>query len=1127
LVLINAQRGNISLHFNHIDTAWGEMDRTAQNNSTAPERSSEASPASAFSPIVSTYNAVYTDTLPGSLVCTQANPTCAGGDAHAQAVHKYATGTFNLYANQHNRNSINGAGMQIISSVHYHWGQDNAYWNGAQMVYGDAYGSPLADDVVAHEFTHGVTQYESNLFYYYQSGAISESFSDIWGEYYDQTNGQGNDALGVKWLIGEDASGLGAVRSMSRPEDFGDPSSITSYEYYTSGEDNGGVHTNSGVNNKAVYLMVDGGTFNGKTVSPSGWTRISAIYYEAQSKLLTSGADYADLYYALQQACKNLIGQKGIVAATCVEVKDAVDAVEMSGQPLGGNFNVDAPLCESGYVPRMVFTDDLEAGTANWTFSNGAYKRWQVDSPYFGQYAQTGLHSLYADDIPAKTTDASARLKPLFIPANAYLHFAHAYGFDRWYDGGVLEYSINNGATWVDAGPLMQYNGYPYQLSTYYDNPLEGRFAFTGDSHGYISTRLTLASLAGKTVSFRWRMGLDYFHFEMGWWVDNIKLYTCALLPGTFGKASPLNGANTQSLSATISWAASSGATSYEYCYDTTNDGSCSNWLGNGISTSKVLNGLNLNTTYYWHVRAINEAGTTYANGSPTAFWSFTTIDLPGAFDKAFPSDGSTDAELSTTLSWNSSARAASYQYCYDTLDDDQCNRTWAFSPFNIITLSNLGTATTYYWQVRAVNEAGIVEADDGTWNSFTTTSTLPPGTAGVQTWIGTSQQGRYSLASGESLRESYSGVSNGPVRIESSSALLPLIAAERVVYKVNGVPASYTEMMGLPDNQLDTVYWLPWYNNTGDLDTQLRFANVTNSTATVRIYVGDVEMSGSPYTLAPGESTRKGYLGISGGPVKIESDVPIVAAERVVYKVNNVNTSFTEMMALTNSQLDTTYYLPWYNNTELDTQLRFANVSDSTATVRVYIGGEEMSGSPFTLDPGASTRQSFAGINNGPVKIESDVPIVAAERVLYKVNGVCTSFTEMMGLPAKQLETTYWLPWYNNVELDTQLRFANVSDTPATVHVTIDGVEMQGSPFTLQPGASTRQSFAGVNNGPVQIVSDVPIVAAARVVFKPGGVGTSFIEMMGLPDGALDPVYWLPWYNNVELDTQLRFAAP
>jgi hypothetical protein len=161
-------------------------------------------------------------------------------------------------------------------------------------------------------------------------------------------------------------------------------------------------------------------------------------------------------------------------------------------------------------------------------------------------------------------------------------------------------------------------------------------------------------------------------------------------------------------------------------------------------------------------------------------------------------------------------------------------------------------------------------------------------------------------------------------------------------------------------------------------------------------------------------------------------------------------------------------------------------------------------------------------------VKIVSDQNVVAAERLIYKVGGLNTSFTEMMALPNSALDTTYWLPWYNNKDLDTQLRFANVHDTQtATVHVYIGGVEMTGSPFTLLPGESTRKSFAGINNGPVQIVSDVPIVAAERLIYKVGGVNTSFSEMMALPDNLLDTTYWFPWYNNNDLDTQLRFGVP
>ncbi|HSA99185.1 MAG TPA: M4 family metallopeptidase, partial [Anaerolineales bacterium] len=533
LVLVNAARGNVSLHFNQVDTAWSLSAKTVASRDDQPTTASTSLGNStvALDPKVQTYTANNSTTIPGTLICDQTKPACTNGlDVHADAAHKYAIGTYALYGVKYNRNSIDNAGMTIISSVHYGQSYANAAWTGSQMVYGDTYGFPLADDAVAHELTHGVTQYESNLFYYYQSGAINESFSDLWGEYYDQTNGLGNDDATVKWLMGEDVSGLGVLRSLSNPPDYGDPDRMSSANYYTGANDSGGVHTNSGINNKAVFLMVDGGSFNGKTVTGLGWDKTAAIYYEANTNLLFSGADYSDLYYALQQACSNLIGQNGITAGDCIEVRNAVDAVEMNGQP-APNFNTDVPYCDQGNTSVIVFSDGLESGTGNWTFSNGAYPRWQLDSPY-GQFAHSGNHFLYADDYPAKVTDASARLAAITIPNHAYLHFAHAYDFQAtstYYDGGVLEYSTDGGSTWLDAGSLIDFNGYKGTIYTGNGNPLQGRSAFVGSSHGYISTRLNLANLAGKSVSFRWRMGLDLSSYVWGWWLDDVQIYRCPL----------------------------------------------------------------------------------------------------------------------------------------------------------------------------------------------------------------------------------------------------------------------------------------------------------------------------------------------------------------------------------------------------------------------------------------------------------------------------------------------------------------------------------------------------------------------------------------------------------------------
>ena len=165
LVLVNAEKGSISLHFNQIDTAWKTFSKkkaiptTRESSSTRLASVSETTtgnfPALAFAPVVRTYTSGSTTSLPGSFLCNQTDPNCVPGDSHARAAHKYAIGTYNLYAAQFGRDSIDNHGMTIVSSVHYcdffYCPYPNAYWSGTQMVYGDEYGFPLADDVVAHE----------------------------------------------------------------------------------------------------------------------------------------------------------------------------------------------------------------------------------------------------------------------------------------------------------------------------------------------------------------------------------------------------------------------------------------------------------------------------------------------------------------------------------------------------------------------------------------------------------------------------------------------------------------------------------------------------------------------------------------------------------------------------------------------------------------------------------------------------------------------------------------------------------------------------------------------------------------------------------------------------------------
>ena len=210
--------------------------------------------------------------------------------------------------------------------------------------------------------------------------------------------------------------------------------------------------------------------------------------------------------------------------------------------------------------------------------------------------------------------------------------------------------------------------------------------------------------------------------------------FTTIALPGTFGKSTPANGAAGQSLTPTLSWGSSAGVANYDYCYDTTNDNACSNWLGAGASTSVGLSGLTAGITYYWQVRAVNGGGTTYANGAATAFWSFTTGTLPGAFVKSSPANGAAGQALTPTVSWGASSGATSYEYCYDTSNDNACSGWTSVGASTSAGLSGLTAGTTYYWQARANNGAGAAYANGAATSYWSFTTIALPGTFGKST---------------------------------------------------------------------------------------------------------------------------------------------------------------------------------------------------------------------------------------------------------------------------------------------------------------------------------------------------------------------------------------------------------
>ncbi|MFD4785322.1 M4 family metallopeptidase [Rhodococcus qingshengii] len=210
----------------------------------------------------------------------------------------------------------------------------NAFWSGDHMVFGEGVST---DDITAHELSHGVTQYTSNLVYRSEPGAINESMSDVFGELTDLTNGSADDTEANRWLIGEGSS-LGVIRNMKTPGAVAVPqpdtyrganwkSTINLGQF----NDYGGVHGNSGVGNKTAQLIVDGGSLNGQTVAGIGIVKTANLYWTTQT-ILSSNSTYASLATALKTACAQNVASN--VAATttadCTQVANATRATKIA-----------------------------------------------------------------------------------------------------------------------------------------------------------------------------------------------------------------------------------------------------------------------------------------------------------------------------------------------------------------------------------------------------------------------------------------------------------------------------------------------------------------------------------------------------------------------------------------------------------------------------------------------------------------------------------------------------------------------------------------------------------------------------------------------------------------------------
>jgi Zn-dependent metalloprotease len=638
---------------------------------------------------------------------------------------------YNLYKNAFGRDSYDGAGHILDSIFNRGYGCPNASWNGAFISFCTGF---TTDDITGHEWTHAYTEYTDGLIYEWQSGALNESYSDIFGETIDRINGRdafpfldgprstdacstyfgapppsvtitGGSAAGTytglasllepalpvhigptdmaiastaapaqptgacgavsgvsgkiaiidwtlladgvtnecgsvarstnafnagaagvifvapatglialtgsgaiatvqvthadgekikaglpaqatltldpgtdesaRWLIGEDDTNpqaFGAGRDMWNPRCFGNPGKVSdAFEYVCDiNNDLGGVHTNSGIPNHAYALLVDGGTYNGKTIQGIGLTKAAHIYYRAKTVYQVPSTDFADHADAIEQAAHDLQGQRlrdlvtgaltneKITGNDVKQVKNVMEAVEMRAEP-PCNFappqldQAPPALCPGGHSAGIYdenFDHPNRAGQG-WTISHGGTTpdfdgtEWEIvgnlpdDRSGQAFFAPDKDYTCNAYTFEDQTVVRHLDSPLITLPSNATaprLTFVHWFATEPGFDGGNVRISVNGGPWTLIANGDFLYNGYTEVLfpSTFNSNPLAGQTAFAGEDDGSTGgtwgrsiVNLAPYAHAGDTIQIRFDLGHDSCAGRTGWYVDDVSVFRC------------------------------------------------------------------------------------------------------------------------------------------------------------------------------------------------------------------------------------------------------------------------------------------------------------------------------------------------------------------------------------------------------------------------------------------------------------------------------------------------------------------------------------------------------------------------------------------------------------------------
>ena len=275
--------------------------------------------ASSPTPKHDVYDACNTSTLPGSLV--RSAGSSPGSDSEVNDAYDGAGDVYDLYWKEFQRDSLDGHGMKLMSTVHYRKDYDNAFWSGKQIVYGDGglvfRPLPSSLSIIGHELSHGVVQFSGGLIYSDQSGALNESFADIFGVLTEQRK-NGQTAADGDWLVGKGLflPGIGgeALRSLRAPgmayDDpvLGkDPQPFHMDGYVHTSKDNGGVHINSGIPNHAFYIL-------SQLLGGNAWELPGQIWYDTLQAVTDPHTNFESWADKTVEIARNRHGAGSLVA---------------------------------------------------------------------------------------------------------------------------------------------------------------------------------------------------------------------------------------------------------------------------------------------------------------------------------------------------------------------------------------------------------------------------------------------------------------------------------------------------------------------------------------------------------------------------------------------------------------------------------------------------------------------------------------------------------------------------------------------------------------------------------------------------------------------------------------------